>query len=301
VGVILSLFCTYKISATNQLLSHASKLFYSFSVLSIFPTFYSMLTGQNNPLVMLAFTLLYLAIVGKKYILTAVALLLSTLKPQFTILLGIISLAQKNWKAMFLAALCTLLVLSVPCFVWGISVYDVYLKFLNEWLHESYAEAHPEKQVSIRWFIEFAPKYLQGILSAASLLGCLIYLYSIWRRVAQDTGLAGKAFTLSCSATLALLPHCHLYECGLLWAGAASSLHGVFPSVCRSLKNKADLVFHGVILTYPLIAPICFLLMPNFEIRASQPFAVVGLIAFCACAISFEQQCKIISDNSKQE
>lgn len=279
-GIVVSVSSVYALSRSNSELSAAERIAFSFALLSIFPMYFYMVTGQASPLWLLFLTIFFFAVYKQRSLLSAVSIALMAMKPPFALVLSAISIALGHWKSVIYAAAIFALSMLLPSFIWGFGIWGDYLYYAQEWSRNADGSMHPERQPSTRCLINMTPPEWQFALNGLSLLICLACIGFVCWKSRRQTRLFPSAFTASMASMQFWFPYMHMYDSILVWAAIAVSLKCFAPTKLLTLPGAIERVFHAVVLVYPLIGISAFLLMPDFANKFNIPFVLANAVLF---------------------
>lgn len=284
---LLSIFCVFKLCQANEQISLREKIAYSISLLAIFPMYFLLVSGQASALWLLFMTLFYLANSKRSELLAACSIALMAIKPHYALVLSTIPISLGRWRQLLFACGMLALALLLPCFVWGFDVWSDYLAYVQIWSANADGSIHAERQASVRWLISMAPTSMQIILNSIALGTCLLVIGFICWRSRRHERLFPLAFTSSITTMQFLFPYMHMYDAIIVWGAMAVSIKTYSPSTLIALEDSAAKLFHAVIMLYPLIGLLGFVLLPEFGTKFNIPFVFANAVLFVSSIIWF--------------
>ena len=286
-GALVSILAVYLLSRTNEHLSALERIAYSLTLLSIFPMYFLMASGQASAIWLVCLTLFFFGISRGWKLVTVLSIALMAMKPQFALILSAMSAAFGQWKQVIHAGGVIALSMLLPCFIWGFSVWSDYLAYVLIWSGNADGSIHPERQPSIRWLISMAPQPFQFGLVVFSFCICLALVTLMCWRARRDPELMRLAFTASIASTQFFFPYMHMYDWIIVWAAIGVSLRCFRPSRWKMLSGTEEKIFHAVVFAYPIIGVVAFLFLPDFGVRFNVPFVFANAILFVTSTLWF--------------
>jgi ABC-type xylose transport system permease subunit len=200
-----------------------------FAAISFFPAFISLLQGQDSILLLLLFTLVFVAIKQKNDLLAGSLLALGLFKFHITAPLLCVLMLRRRWRILsgFLVVSFALALVSLQVTGWkGLIAYPGFLWQLNQGLvFETAQQQHaiyPASMPNLRGFLfvflgRWIPSSMLTLLIFVVSIALLLWTSSRWRRKREGGELeVDLAFSLSVTTALLVSYHLHLHDLSLL-------------------------------------------------------------------------------------
>ncbi|MFH2012296.1 MAG: glycosyltransferase family 87 protein [Pseudomonadota bacterium] len=190
--------------------------------LSFFPTFATLLLGQDSAISLLIFTLTFYYIKKGKEGSAGAILALGLFKPQLVGITAIIFLFKRRWKALGCFCLVGLLLISLSIFMVGWQGVIEYLRLIIKsatW--ENQYGIFPSKMYNLKafFYLIFGFDQMEFLIPALgfTMIGFLTLLFFVWRGKWEPSAyLFDLKFSLLIMVTLLVNPHLYAHDL-ILW------------------------------------------------------------------------------------
>lgn len=255
--------CALCLLCRKEGLSSGQILLCLFLVLASFPSVFAIRLGQSAWF-LLTFSSIYLfALKNNRPYWAGIALVLTTIKPQYAAILATPALANKKWKLIAVACAGEIILIAVAMLVLGVNNILEFPAFVSDAeTNPAYWGVFPTKMICLRSLLsgQFSEILVLRICLLLWLLASGIIL--IWWRQSYKQGLSNNKFWLLCSiTTLAAVifsPHSHAYDL-LLCAAPFTMLATHLTAISNKAKSAVpkQLSWQGnvvltILLTFPL-------------------------------------------------
>jgi len=234
--------------------------------------------GQAGWLSLAVVSIFFVTFIKKADTACGITLALSTIKPQFLMLLAIPVLAKKRWKVIAVATVVEILLLTVTGFLLGFKTVLFYpLKLLHD-SSDRIAVASAQQMICWRGLVSnfLAPPFSLPIILLMALLGSGIILF-LWLKAKTKKQQIGAA-ALSCIVFLIFSPHVYFYDA--LTMAVPLALTAPRISLSEAIfKGPIALKFWLVLLLlFPTLFWIPYLMHPVIAYRCLTLYLVVLLL-----------------------
>ena len=248
----------------------------------------TVMTGQNGFLTGGLIGMFLLALMQRRAS-AGIPLGLMVIKPHLAVGIALLSLVERRWQAMFVAAVIVIAALALPTFVFGMSIWTAFL----DGVRESSAFLAQGKYPLFRMTSVYAtarstglsPDIAFAVHGAGALLALALLLYG-WMRKLPPHLLAASV----CAATLFVSPYNYDYDLCILGVGLAFVLPGLIERT-RAIEQCALLALFWAGTGYGLVT--AFVQAPEIAGVGKDPLSLMApplllLIALVALALRRE-------------
>lgn len=248
----------------------------------------TVMTGQNGFLTGGLIGLFLLALMQRRAS-AGIPLGLMVIKPHLAVGIALLSLIERRWQAMFVAAVIVIAALALPTIVFGMSIWTAFM----DGVRESSAFLAQGKYPLFRMTSVYATARSAGLSSdiafavhgAGALLALALLLYG-WMRKLPPHLLAASV----CAATLFVSPYNYDYDLCILGVGLAFVLPGLIERT-RAIEQCALLALFWAGTGYGLVT--AFVQAPEIADVGKDPLSLMApplllLIALVALALRRE-------------
>jgi hypothetical protein len=269
---------------------HSGKflLFFLIGLFGSYPYQWLLHDGQNAWLLLLFSSVFLYGWFSKREVPAGIALGLLTIKPQYALVLGMVTLAAGRWRIAGTSVATVLSLIAVSAVAFGVDALLKYPAVLQATERADIA-VFPAWMVSIR-----GPLSMVIPVPQAMTITSMIYattaaaLFVFWLKVARKAREREQkvAFIITFLAVVLTSPHTHVYDLPIMAAPMLISLPSLNWFDVAQYGNRATLWCRSVIL-YPMIGLLVFLateVIVRGEVVGIAFFALNCWLLICAIA-----------------
>lgn len=258
-----------------------------FCILASQPAWFTLFTGHACFFQYLFIAVFFWALSSKKDLPAALALALTSFKPQFALPLLVPALAQRRFKLLALAGMFELFLIVLAIFTLGPETTFNGPLSVVQWEHGQ-TDVIP-RMISLRAVLDTVIPHYATALSWTLFALWLAFTYKVWRR-ANDTEHTSAAAAITITGALLFSPHAHLYDAVLMGLAACFvwPRHG-FGDFHRS-SGFLRLCLWSLLAAYPLVSWYFFTSVGAGPNVIGYPFAGLDMSILVVMLLLFREQ-----------
>lgn len=259
-----------------------------FCILASQPAWFTLFTGHACFFQYLFIAVFFWALFSKKDLPAALALALTSFKPQFALPLLVPALAQRRFKLLALAGAFELFLIILSILTLGPQTTFSGPLSVLQWEHGQ-TDVIP-RMISLRAVLDtVVPHNATAALTWTLFALWLAFTYRVWRR-ADDAELTSAAAAITISGALLFSPHAHLYDAVLMGLAACFvwPRHG-FGDFHRS-SGFLRLCLWSLLAAYPLVSWYFFTSIGTGPNVLGYPFAGWDMAILVVMLLLFKKQ-----------
>jgi hypothetical protein len=293
---LLALSTLLLVLGASKITSRLDRMLFIAMVLASAPAVLGIKVGQTSWWFWTMLNLFWWGWRTRSQRLSAAALVLCSIKLQYSLFLLVPVLARKNWRILAWAAGfgCALILITGLDVGWHNLLH--YPSLLASIEVSGSHGVSPESMVNLRGLTyQWLPQTVSSLISAAAFVGSLVYLFGLWRRSQSSSQPEPDAWPLATTLVLAVFAslHTHYHDCIILATAAAVTLYSI-----SLRKNSREIslsykLWSLLLLSYPLSSWLCYAHHHDFAVPI---LSLVNLVLAAAAVVHTEKSLALSSN-----